>query len=276
MAGALILVATPIGNLGDLSERAVATLRSASVIACEDTRHTRKLLNHAEIRGVPVIAVHEHNEVGSAVEIVRRVEEGQTVALVTDAGMPAISDPGEKVVAAVAAAGLIVSVVPGPSAVPAALAVSGLPTERFCFEGFLPRKATDRQHRLADIADEERTMVLYEAPHRLAVAIDELIHHCGVDRRIVLVRELTKLHEEIWRGTLGALRDRLSAGSVKGECVLVLAGLVRNTDVSDDEILARLAEVLDAGGTKKDAVSKVVEETAAGKNRIYGLAAKLK
>lgn len=278
MSGSLVLVATPIGNLGDISFRATETLRTADVIACEDTRHTRKLLNHLEIRSVPVMAVHEHNEVGAAAELVDRIANGETVALVTDAGMPAISDPGERVVAAVAAAGLRVSVIPGPSAVPAALAISGLPTERFCFEGFLPRKASDRKERMAALVTEARTSVLYEAPHRLGSTVRDLCSACGESRRVVLVRELTKLYEEVWRGTLGELSHRLEAQTVKGECVLVLDGapLLSTVEVTDDEIIAALKAELAQGASRRDAAATVTERYSQPKRRIYDLATQVK
>lgn len=267
-----MLVATPIGNLGDLSPRAVETLKSASVIACEDTRHTRKLLNHAGISGVPVIAVHEHNEAGAAEDIVNRIQAGQTVAMVTDAGMPAISDPGERVVAAVAAAGLRVTVIPGASAMPAALAISGLPTDRFCFEGFLPRKVSERTARLRLLATEPRTSILYEAPHRLAAAVEELVLACGNDRRIVLVRELTKLHEEVWRGTCAGLALRLSASAVKGECVIVLEGAPLLKEATDADLVSALQEALSEGQTKRDAITAVSDNYAVPRNHVYDLA----
>ena len=269
--GVLVLVATPIGNLGDLSERAVETLRHADVIACEDTRHTRKLLNHADIHGVRTMAVHEHNEMEAADKIVRMVADGKTVALVSDAGMPTISDPGERVVAAVAAAGLKVSAVPGPSAIPAALAVSGLPTSRFCFEGFLPRKKRDRDERLRVVADEERTTVLYEAPHRLELLVAELIEQCGEERHVVLVRELTKIHEEVWRGSLKALLGRIAGSPVKGECVIVLAGATPQPSAGDDEILNALRNCIAEGLSRKDAVAKVTGALGASRNHVYRL-----
>ncbi len=274
-AGSLILVATPIGNLGDLSPRAVEVLATASVIACEDTRHTRTLLNHAGIKGVPVIAVHEHNEAASAVDIVARLERGETVAMVADAGMPAISDPGERVVAAVGAAGLTVSVVPGPSAAPSAVAVAGFSSERWCFEGFLPRKATDRQRRLAALAAEDRTSVLYEAPQRLAALADELVEACGTSRRVVLVRELTKLHEEVWRGTAAELAERAAAG-VKGECVVVVEGAPAAKGPTPEAVHAALAERMAAGMSARDATSEVVELFSVPKRSTYELAQKLK
>ncbi len=197
----LVLVATPLGNLADLSPRAAATLASADAIACEDTRRTGRLLAHAGITPARLLAVHEHNEAAMAGTIVAVIAGGGTVAMVSDAGMPVISDPGARVVQAVVAAGFEVTVIPGPSAAVAAVAVSGLPADRWVFEGFLPRKGVAA--RVAEVAAETRTAVLYEAPHRLRATLGALATACGADRPVVLVRELTKLHEEIWRGTLG-------------------------------------------------------------------------
>ena len=218
--GALVVVGTPIGNLGDLSPRAVATLASADVLYAEDTRHSRKLLSHAGITGVPLRSLHEHNEADRVDEVVAAVAAGRTVALVSDAGMPAVSDPGARVAAAVAAAGLTVTVVPGPSAVLAALVSSGLATDRFCFEGFLPRSGRDRADRLAALAAEPRTSVLFEAPGRVAATLADLAAVCGGDRPVAVARELTKLHEEVWRGTLEGAAA-WAADGLRGEVVLV-------------------------------------------------------
>ena len=202
MSGRLVLVATPIGNLGDLSPRAVETLAKADLVCCEDTRRTGRLLQHAGVRAAALRVVNDHTEEQAVADVVARVASGQLVAVVTDAGMPGISDPGELLVAAVAAAGHIVEVVPGPSAALGGLVVSGLPAGRFVFEGFLPRKGSGRTERLAVVAREPRTVVLYEAPHRIVRTVDDLAEACGGERRVALVRELTKLHEETWRGTL--------------------------------------------------------------------------
>lgn len=272
-AGRLVLVATPIGNLGELSPRAVETLRTADVVACEDTRHTRKLLNHAGLTDVRTTAVHEHNEIERSVELIERISAGESVAYVTDAGMPGISDPGERLVAAVAAAGHTVSVVSGPSAIPAALAVSGLPTERFCFEGFLPRKGSERRRRIAEVASEKRTVVLYESPHRLAATVGDLGAACGGERRIVLVRELTKLHEEVWRGSLGGLAQRLEDRIAPGESVLVLAGAtVDHVEVTDDELRDALAQERSAGASARDAAAEVARRFEVSRRRVYALA----
>lgn len=269
VSGSLVLVATPIGNLSDMSERAIETLKAADLIACEDTRHTRKLLNHFGITGA-VTSVHEHNERQAAQGIVERIRGGETVALVTDAGMPAISDPGEFLVSVIAEAGLDVSVIPGPSAAIAALAISGLPTERVCFESFLPTKSSDRKKRIEEISNEARTSILYEAPHRLAKTAQELADACGEERRVVLVRELTKIHEEVWRGTLIELVTR--ADGIKGECVLVLEGAEVGVEISDEEITAALSEAISSGMSKKDAASFVSEQLSVPRNRVYKLA----
>ncbi len=217
--GTLVLVATPIGNLGDLPPRAVAALQAADVICCEDTRHSRKLLDHAGITPKRLLAVHAHNEAEAAERLVAEMRLGVTVACITDAGTPGISDPGERLVAAAVAAGVRVELVPGPAAVIAALVLSGLPTGRFCFEGFLPRKGRERAETLRAIAAEPRTTVLYEAPHRLVATVGDLHDACGGTRRIAIARELTKKFEEVWRGTLAerrpAGRDHGGAGGAR-------------------------------------------------------------
>ncbi len=205
-----MLVGTPIGNLADLSPRAREALASADVIACEDTRRTGRLLELSGIGRRPLLVVNDHTEDSRVREVVDRVAAGERVAVVTDAGMPGISDPGERLVRAVADAGLTVEVVPGPSAVVSALVVSGLPAGRFVYEGFLPRKGSGRSVRLRALADEQRTVVLYEAPHRVAATLADLAQACGDDRPVALVRELTKLHEEVWRGTLAGAMARVA------------------------------------------------------------------
>jgi len=266
-SGSLVVVATPIGNLGDLSPRAAEALAAADVIACEDTRRSRKLLTAAGIAGKRLVAVHEHNEAEQAAQLVELIRGGSRVALVTDAGTPAVSDPGERVVAAAAAAGLPVEVVPGPSALLAALVVSGLPTERFVFEGFLPRKGGERTARLATVAAEPRTVVLYEAPHRVAATLRDLAGACGGDRRVAVARELTKLHEEVWRGTLDKAVDGI--GEPRGEYVLVVAGAPPRPEATADDVTAALRRHLDAGTDKKTAVAAVASELDVPKRRVY-------
>ncbi|MGI8792730.1 MAG: 16S rRNA (cytidine(1402)-2'-O)-methyltransferase, partial [Acidimicrobiales bacterium] len=223
-AGRLRLVGTPIGNLADLSPRAAESLRVADLIACEDTRRTRALLTAHGISGKELVALHGHNEHAQAERVVARLLGGATVALVSDAGMPTVSDPGQHLVAAASAAGVVVEVVPGPSAALAALAISGLPTDRFCFEGFLPRKGRDRRDRLDVMRTEERTAVLFEAPHRLRETLADLVEVCGSDRPIAVARELTKLYEETWRGTVGAAVARWTDVEPRREFVIVAGG----------------------------------------------------
>jgi 16S rRNA (cytidine1402-2'-O)-methyltransferase len=272
--GSLVLVATPIGNLGDLSPRAVEELAAADVVACEDSRKARKVLDHAGVRARELLVVHDHNESKQASAIVERLARGERVALITDAGMPGVSDPGERVVRAVVAAGFEADVVPGPSAALAALVLSGLPTGRFVFEGFLPRKGSGRGERLAALAEEDRTIVLYEAPHRLARTLDDLLDVVGPRRRVVLARELTKLHQEVWRGPMVDAVARVAAAEPRGEYVIVLAGAPPAAPASDDEISGALQRELDAGLTTKDAVASVAAGLGVPRRRVYDLAHK--
>jgi 16S rRNA (cytidine1402-2'-O)-methyltransferase len=273
--GALVLVATPIGNLGDLSPRAVDALRDADVIACEDTRKTGRLLAHAGVTDKRLLAVHDHNEASQARSILTLLDRGRNVAVVTDAGTPGISDPGGRLAAAVAAAGGEVTVVPGPSALVAALVVSGLSTARFIFEGFLPRKGGDRSERLAALAREPRTMVLYEAPHRLAATLADLAERCGPLRQVAVIRELTKLHEEVWRGTLAGALERARAAPPRGEHVLVVAGAPVSVP-GEAEVEAALEARLSSGQTAKEAVAEVAGELKVPKRRVYDAALRLR
>jgi 16S rRNA (cytidine1402-2'-O)-methyltransferase len=266
-----VIVGTPIGNLGDLSPRAVELLAGADVIACEDTRRTGRLLAHFGIAAPRLMAVHEHNEVGRAAEIVGLVRAGHTVALVSDAGMPAVSDPGERVVAAVVEAGLALEVVPGPAAMVAAVVGSGLPTERFVFEGFLPRKGADRRQRLADIAREPRTVVLYEAPHRLAATLNDLTASMGTDRRVALARELTKLHEEFWRGDLAGAVAHTAEVEPRGEYVVVVEGAPPPEPATDHDIVEAFARHRAAGAGSKQAAAAVAAELGVSQRRAYEL-----
>jgi 16S rRNA (cytidine1402-2'-O)-methyltransferase len=270
----LVLVATPIGNLGDLSPRGAAALRSADAIACEDTRHTRKLLAAAGIDAKRLLAVHEHNELAAGPGIVALIERGAQVALVTDAGMPAISDPGERIVAAVVAAGLPVTCVPGPSAVVVALALSGLPTDRFVFEGFLPRRGADRALRLSEVAGERRTVVLYEAPHRLVRTLTDLLQVCGGTRRCTVSRELTKHFEDTQRGTLAELVAATTAVEPRGEHVIVLEGATERADpVFDDAAVRALVDAHRERGLRtREAVDAVAGTTGLPRRRVYSIA----
>lgn len=270
--GALVLVATPIGNLADLSERAIDELSAADVIACEDTRKARRLLSHAGVRPKELLVVHEHNEARQAEAIIDRLARRQRVAVISDAGMPGVSDPGERLVRAAVGAGHRVEVVPGPSAAIAALVVSGLPTGRFVFEGFLPRKGSGRKERLRALTGETRTAVLYEAPHRLARTLTDLSEALGHDRPVVLVRELTKLHEEIWRGTLAEAAMRCDGVEPRGEYVLVVAGAHGRDAASDEQIEQAIQRARTAGLSTKDAVSSVAAELEVPRRRVYELA----
>jgi 16S rRNA (cytidine1402-2'-O)-methyltransferase len=266
----LTLVATPIGNLGDLAPRAIEALKAADVVVCEDTRQTRKLLSHAGIpAGNRLIAVHDQNEAASVRRVVDLLDSGRHVAVVTDAGTPGISDPGERLVRAAAAAGHTVDAVPGPTAAITALVVSGLPTGRFVFEGFLPRKGSERTGRLAAIADERRTVVLYESPHRVADTVDDLVEACGPLRRVALARELTKLYEEVWRGSLENAARHLDEHQPRGEFVIVLDGAPAPEAADDGDIEAELARHLANGADKKTAIATVAAELGVAKRRVY-------
>ena len=277
MAGQLYLVATPIGNLNDMSPRAVETLKAADLIAAEDTRNTIRLLTHFDIK-VPMTSYHEFNKIDKAHELVEKMLTGSNVALVTDAGMPAISDPGEDIVRIAMEAGIIVSIVPGPCAAVSALAISGLPTRRFAFEGFLPADKKERQEILELLKQETRTIILYEAPHRLARTLQLLRETFGEQRPISLVRELTKIHEEVVKTTLGeaaAMYDT-EEQTARGEYVLVLAGRSieelqeekhREWDKLDIREHVRLYE--SRGDDRKTAMKKVAQERGIPKRDVY-------
>jgi len=231
VSGSLVLIATPIGNLGDVSQRSRDALAAADLIACEDSRHSGRLVKHLGIADPTYVVVNEHTERDACARIVDAVAAGKTVALITDAGTPAISDPGSVVVRAVLDAGLSVSAVPGPAALVMALVVSGLPTTRFVFEGFIPRSGGDRDRRLADIALEERTTIIYESPHRVVRTLTDLATACGGHRRVAVARELTKMHESVYRGRLEELAQRAADEPAfeRGEITLVIAGAVVET-----------------------------------------------
>ena len=272
---ALVLIGTPIGNLGDLSPRAAEELGSASVICCEDTRRTGKLLAHAGIERPDLLVVNDHNESTRRSEVVRRIEQGERVAVVTDAGMPGISDPGERLVSAVVRAGLTVEVVPGPSAGVAALVGSGLPTGRYVFEGFLPRKAGARAERLAELVDERRTLVFYEAPHRIDKTLADLAAAFGPDRRVVVARELTKLYEEFWRGSLAEAASWAAETPPRGEIAIVLDGAPAPAEPTDDDVSAELQRLLADGASTRDAAADVAGRFGLPKKRVYNLALQL-
>ncbi len=267
--GRLVIVSTPIGNLGDLSPRAVSVLSSADLLCCEDTRRTRALLTHAGISGRRLLSVHARNEEARLPEVLGHLAAGKTVAVVSDAGTPGVSDPGARLVAAAAAAGAEVTVVPGPSAVVAALVVSGLPTARFCFEGFLARRGSDRRRRLEAMATEERTSVIYEAPGRLAATLGDLADFCGAQRAVVVARELTKLHEEVWRGTLAEAVAEFAPREVRGEVVVVLAGASPAPPAEAADVVAALRRHVDGGASWRDAASAVAAELGVARRRVY-------
>jgi 16S rRNA (cytidine1402-2'-O)-methyltransferase len=265
----LVLVATPIGNLGDLSPRSIETLAAAELICCEDTRRTGRLLQAAGVRGKRLAVCNEHTERRCVDEVLTVLASGGDVAVVTDAGTPGISDPGELLVRGVLDAGFEVSAVPGPAALVAALVSSGLPTNRFVFEGFLPRTGSERRRRLAEIADERRTVILYEAPHRIARTIADLTEACGPDRPVAVARELTKLYETIVRGTLG----KVDLSDPRGEYVIVLGGAAdATTEVSDDTIVAAIEAELAAGMSGRDAATRVAAALGVARRRAYDIA----
>lgn len=269
MNGTLFVVGTPIGNLSDFSPRAQETLREADFIAAEDTRVTLKLLNRFGIKK-PMVSYFEHNKRERGDVICARIEAGETCALVSDAGMPAISDPGELLVAQCAARGIPVYVVPGPSAVVSALAVSGLPTGRFTFEGFLSVNKKSRREHLEEVKNERRTMVFYEAPHKLASTLADMLEAWG-DRRIALVRELTKVHEEVLRTTLAQAAAQYADGGARGEFVLVVEGAPapEKTDYTLEDAAEVAAALIAQGASASDAAKQAAAETGLKKGEIY-------
>ena len=275
MPGTLCLVPTPIGNLGDISPRARAALASADFIAAEDTRVTRKLLNYLELKK-PLVSYYEHNKHESGPRIVERLLEGQTCALVSDAGSPAISDPGEDLVRLCADAGVTVCAIPGPCAAITALSISGLPTGRFCFEGFLSTNKKSRQQHLDGLRGENRTMIFYEAPHKLRQTLGDLEAAFGAERAISLCRELTKLHEEVIRTTLCGARALYTAQEPRGEYVLIVAGAAPETPETptEEQLLALVREQMAQGLSRKDAVKAVSKQTGCAKNALYDAALK--
>lgn len=275
IAPGLWLVATPIGNLDDMSPRAVRALCAASVVCCEDTRHSGTLLKHFGVRPERLIVVNEHTEFDATREVVDLVAAGATVALITDAGTPAISDPGQRVVEAVVASGQRVFATPGPAAFVMAATLSALPTERIVFEGFIPRSGSDRRARIGEIAREPRTTVVYEAPHRIIKTIEELAAACGDDRRVSISRELTKMHEHTWRGTLGEAVTFLDTNEPRGEYVIVLEGVRHvESEMSDDAITTALNDRRATGSSTRDAVDEVATIFNIPRKRVYDLAVK--
>ncbi|MBW4029576.1 MAG: 16S rRNA (cytidine(1402)-2'-O)-methyltransferase [Acidobacteria bacterium] len=274
--GRLVLVATPIGNLGDLSRRALTLLETADAVYCEDTRHSRTLFSaHGVTPRHRLMALHEHNENAASAQVIERVTRGELVVLISDAGTPGISDPGARVVAAVIDAGLVVSSAPGPTAMIAALSISGLPTERFVMEGFLGRKAGERAASYEAWRREERTIIFYESPQRLATSLGELARVFPA-RRVAVARELTKLHEEVLRGTLADVAVMVAQRPVLGEIVVVLEGAGERARVSDDVVAAALREGLARGLSLRDVVARTVDELGVAHRETYAMALRLR
>jgi 16S rRNA (cytidine1402-2'-O)-methyltransferase len=268
--GVLVLAGTPIGDPADASPRLVAELAAADLVAAEDTRRLSRLTTALGVKVTGrVLSYHEHNEAARTGDLVDAVRTGSRVLLVTDAGMPSVSDPGFRLVAAAAAEGLPVTCVPGPSAVTTALALSGLPSDRFCFEGFLPRKAGERRTRLGALAAERRTAVFFEAPHRLPETLADMRDAFGAERPAVVCRELTKTHEEVRRGSLAELAA-WAADGVRGEITVVVAGAPEpEVELSGDELVRQVRVREAAGLTRKDAVAAVAQETGVPKREVY-------
>ena len=270
MPGTLLLCGTPIGNLDDMSPRAVRAIEAADILACEDTRRTRKLLTHFGIHVQELVVYNEGNERRRAQELVERVSRGATVVLVSDAGMPGLSDPGYRLVRACIERGLEVGVVPGPTASVSALAVSGLPPGRFVFEGFLPRKSGERRRRIDELAGEPRTLVFFESPHRIEEALGDLLSVLG-DRPAAIARELTKMHEEIRRGTLSELSTWAQETPARGEFVVVVGGAIHDdkAKVAPDDLARRARALMADGVDRKEALAQVAREMGARKREVF-------
>ncbi len=272
-AGRLVLAATPIGDVEDASPRLRRLLAEAQVVAAEDTRRMRALAARMGVTvGGRVVSLHEHNEAQRAGELLEEVAAGGTVLVVSDAGMPSVSDPGFRIVSAAIEAGLTVTAAPGPSAVLTALALSGLPTDRFCFEGFPPRKPGERARTFGALAGEHRTMVFFEAPHRLAATLTDMATAFGADRPAAVCRELTKTYEEVLRDGLGALADWAAAGEVRGEIAVVVGGSPAGRAISTVELVAEVLSRVDAGERLKEAVADVALAAGTPKRELYAAA----
>jgi len=276
MAGMLYLVPTPIGNLGDISIRCRETLENADFIAAEDTRVTLKLLNHLGIKK-SLVSYYEHNKAFKGDKIVERILAGETCALVSDAGSPAISDPGEDLVKQCAEAGIVVCAIPGPCAAITALSISGQATGRFCFEGFLSTAKKSRREHLESLKKEQRTMIFYEAPHKLLSTLEDMAEVFGSDRSISLCRELTKLHEEVVRTTLGGAINIYIVVGLKGDFVLIVAcsELEAEELPTEEDASAYLSRLMAGGMSKKDAVKQTAKDLKLPKNEVYDLALKM-
>jgi 16S rRNA (cytidine1402-2'-O)-methyltransferase len=271
--GRLQVIATPIGNIGDLSARAREALESADLVAAEDTRHTLALLQTIGLSR-PMLSLHAYNESQRVPELLGRLEAGESIALVSDAGTPLLSDPGFELVSQAALSGFDVVAIPGPSAITTALAVAGLPTSRFCFEGFLPTRARERRTQLAKLAHETRTLVFFEAPHRIAETLADMSEEFGGDRQAVVARELTKAHETIYRGTLTELRARAQgdANFQRGEITIVVHGAPPTTSTVDPGLLRRAVDLLSKELPPSRAAAIAAQLTGATRNEAYALA----
>lgn len=272
----LWLVATPIGNLGDMPPRAVEVLRAAGTVLCEDTRHSGKLFSHFGISGARLVVANEHTEHDATEMMNGALAGGQVVAVVTDAGTPGVSDPGERLVRAALAAGHAVHAVPGPAAFVTAAVVSGLPTDRIAFDGFLPRSGAERRVALTEAARERRTTVLYEAPHRLVRTVEDLLSACGGGRRVAIARELTKMHETVWRGTLDDALAHVTSEEPRGEYVIVLEPAPAAEDEASDATIAEeLRARVAAGLSRRDAVNEVTVALGVPRSRVYAESLKI-
>jgi 16S rRNA (cytidine1402-2'-O)-methyltransferase len=271
VAGTLYVVATPLGNLGDLSPRAADTLKRVSVVAAEDTRHSKPLLHHAGSKA-ELVSFHAHSSDRALDRLLRILSEGRDVALITDAGTPAISDPGAELVAAARERGVQVVTIPGPSAVPASLAVSGIPADRYLFLGFLPRKGSDRRRLLETIAKSEWTVVLFEAPNRVTELLEDLGEVCGPERQATVSRELTKVFEETRAGTFPELAAYFAEAPVRGEVTVVVSGTGKpRVEEPPPDPAERARAMLDEGLTRKEVAARLAEETGISRNTAYRL-----
>lgn len=269
----LWLVATPIGNLEDLSPRAAGVLRAASIICCEDTRHSGSLLKRIGASPERLVVANEHTEHDAIETVLAALGTGAIVAVISDAGTPAISDPGERLVRAAIDAGFTVHSTPGPVAFVMAAAMSGLPTARIAFDGFLPRSGSDRRERLTEVSRERRTTVLYEAPHRLERTLVDLAEACGADRQVVLAREMTKLHEDMWRGTMADAVAHAREVAPRGEYAIVIGpAITESADVTDADISSELVARTSAGLSTRDAIDEVTNALGVARKRVYAIA----
>lgn len=270
MAGTLYIIATPIGNLEDITLRALKVLKEVDLIAAEDTRHSKKLLSHFAIT-TPLTSYHEHNESAKAKELVRRLAAGANLAVISDAGTPTIADPGYRLTVEAIAAGIKVVPIPGPSAVAAVLSAAGLPTDRYVFEGFLPPKGNKRRERLTYFCDEVRTIVCYEVPHRLGECLADILAILG-DRELVIAREVSKLHEEFLRGSVSELLTAVTASPLRGEITLVLRGAAAKTPIAEAALLEEIKRLKADGLRDKEIAARLAKQYGQSKNLIYRLA----